>query len=70
MAEEYTPTEAQVRQLYANSMDPAGFDRWLAEVRREVAEKAWDEGFADGYRQHAEGEDGLRFTNPYRKEQS
>lgn len=40
MAEDYTPTTAQVRQLYANSMDPAGFNRWLAEVRREAAEKA------------------------------
>lgn len=38
---EYTPTTGQVRQLYANSMDPEGFDRWLAQVKSD----AWDEGY-------------------------
>lgn len=31
-----------------------------------VAE-AWDEGFCDGERQGAEGDDGPKFVNPYRE---
>jgi hypothetical protein len=70
VAEEYTPTTKIVRQLYANSMDPAGFDRWLAEVRREAAEKGWDE-VAD-YHDRTNAPDfaeSVRRDNPYRKEQ-
>lgn len=32
---------------------------------RQAQEAAWAEGFADGTRQDAEGDDGPRFTNPY-----
>ena len=39
-----------------------------AEVIRRAYEKIWDEGFFDGRRQDAEGDDGPRFVNPYRKE--
>lgn len=35
---DYTPPIEQVRQLYANSMDPAGFDRMIAQVRAETVE--------------------------------
>jgi len=34
-------------------------------TREQIAE-AWEQGFADGRRCDAEGEDGPRFTNPYR----
>lgn len=52
MSEEYTPTTDEVRADYAagqiNPSDPhcpvrAEFDRWLAEVERAAAEKAWGE---------------------------
>lgn len=33
-----------------------------------TASAAWDEGFQDGLRQDSEGEDGPRFTNPYRSQ--
>jgi hypothetical protein len=36
----------------------------LPTIKQLMAE-AWDEGFADGMRQDAEGDDGPRFTNPY-----
>ena len=42
----------------------ADFNRFVARIKAE----AWDEGFADGHRQDAEGEDGPRFENPYREE--
>lgn len=38
----------------------------LAPVITSSNAKAWHEGFNDGKRQDAEGEDGPRFTNPYR----
>ena len=40
-------------------------DRLRTLLAYEKAE-AWDEGFQDGRRQDAEGDDGPRFTNPYR----
>lgn len=60
---EYTPTTEQVRDAYAE--DDVGvprpkyfpeFDRWLAERDRQIAEKAWQEGY--------DGQGGP--TNPYR----
>lgn len=41
---------------------------WHAEVIRAAKAEGWSEGFQDGQRQDAEGEDGPRFTNPYRGE--
>lgn len=64
---EYTPTTGQVRQLYANSMDPEGFDRWLAQVKAD----AWDEGYL-AHRQEMNRATilGLKTSipNPHRKE--
>ncbi|EMQ98362.1 hypothetical protein [Paeniglutamicibacter gangotriensis] len=37
----------------------------LAPVITSSNAKAWHEGFNDGKRQDAEGDDGPRFTNPY-----
>lgn len=63
LREEFTPTTATVRQLYANSMDPAGFDRWLGahdaeQVRELQAEnerlRRVEQNFAT-YRQIREG---------------
>lgn len=52
---EYTPTTTEVRDRFArdrfdNADSPVsesfrGFDRWFAEHTRQVAERAWDEGF-------------------------
>lgn len=41
----------------------------LLPIVRESKADAWDEGFFDGRRQDAEGDDGPRFVNPYREEQ-
>ena len=62
--EDFTPTTEDVRLIWIISRTGckarAEFNRWLAEHDREVAEKAWDEGY-----DYAEGEDGPRFENPY-----
>lgn len=34
---------------------------------RAMLANAWDEGFADGQRQVAEGEDGPKFVNPWKE---
>lgn len=39
----------------------------LPEVERHAKAAAWDEGFWDGQRQTGEGDDGPRYTNPYRE---
>jgi hypothetical protein len=44
----------------------AEFDRWLAEVERAAAEKAWSEGHAQAMANVAWP--GQRKSNPYRKE--
>ena len=56
---EYTPTTDQVRQIYTQMCELAAcvgerpfggagsFDRWRAEHDREVAAKAWEEGFEE-----------------------
>ena len=41
----------------------AEFDRWLAERDRQVAERAWDEGYGSDEECHTPR------RNPYRKEQ-
>lgn len=76
MDNEYTPTTKQVREAWGYwRHDPgvlpedvafAEFDRWLAQVKAD----AWREGYIDGRRQDAEGDDGPRFTNPYHEEQA
>ena len=82
---EYTPTTEQVRaafiaqeDFYARvaSLEPPtseesgeDFDRWLAEVRREAAEKAWDEVADYLDRTNAPSlAEAARRDNPYRKE--
>lgn len=80
MTEQYTPTEARVCVDFCNaaiqrrqpdgsfmSMEEAdaAFSRWLAEHDRQVAERAWDEGYSRG-----NAHNGRRDDCPYRKEQS
>jgi hypothetical protein len=43
--------------------------RSYEDIRRDELAEAWDMGFQDGKRQDAEGDDGPRFTNPYRSNQ-
>lgn len=47
--DDFTPTTEDVRLIWIVSQTGctarAEFDRWLAEHDREVAEKAWDEGY-------------------------
>ena len=76
MDNEYTPTTEQVREAWRTARhDPgvlpddvafAEFDRWLAQVKAD----AWHEGYNDGRRQDAEGDDGPQFTNPYHEGQA
>lgn len=40
----------------------------FADLIREAKAEAWDDGFGDGSRQDAEGDDGPRFSNPYREQ--
>ena len=80
MAEEYTPTEGEVRADYARDRDGwpdqerrEDFDRFMAEVRREAAEKAWDECVQALAWATDNGPDPLRYVaenSPYRKGQS
>lgn len=49
---EYTPTTDEVRDAYAGhdfdqAISSAQFARWLAEVERAAAEKAWDRCVAE-----------------------
>jgi hypothetical protein len=49
---EYTPTTEEVETHWADvgfASDRASFRRWLAEIERAAAEKAWDEGEQAGY---------------------
>lgn len=45
-----------------------GMSDRLQESARQIAAMAWDEGFYDGRRVGAEGDDGPAFVNPYRSE--
>lgn len=45
----------------------AGYKAEYERAMQQARAEAWDEGFADGMRQDAEGEDGPKFTNPYRE---
>lgn len=63
---EYTPTTKQVRHMYVvgslTTEDVNDFDRWLAEVKREVAARA----YAEGYQAASPIRMGPQ-RNPYRK---
>ena len=77
----YTPTTEEVLDSYRRSIvwargsgaqSDAEFDRWLAEVRREAAEEAWDRA-TDLLSAHyldrvPSAVDRLERSNPYRKE--
>lgn len=84
---EYTPTTDEVRDDYQWGRHACGccaerlpedleaFDRWLAEHDRQVAERAWGEGFNAGQAWEADVNSRTipqvtRWGNPYRKEQS
>ena len=74
MSDEYTPTTDEIRRDWvqlsadayslvtddADEVAVAEFDRWLEAHDREVAEKAWDEGFAHGFNSND-----YKMTNPY-----
>jgi len=77
MSEEYTPTTEEVRQHWGIAVDLdrrdsrlAEFDRWLAEVERAAAEKAWSEGFekcATWWEIHHWERSRAASDNPYRR---
>lgn len=79
---EYVPRTADVRECYASSGDGldfrlrlferyAEFDRWLAEVQREAAEKAWDRCHDDTHEWYRTVHKTLYTApeNPYRKDE-
>ena len=56
-----------------HSIDPRREDGLALHAALEAAAphmlaEVWDEGFEDGKRQDAEGDDGPRFVNPYRSQ--
>ena len=63
---DYTPTTEQVRAFalsFGGMRSPEHWDNWLAAHDREVAARAWDEGYDDGIR--AEARDAA--FNPHRE---
>ena len=77
---EYTPTTEEVETHWADvgfASDRASFRRWLVEVERAAAEKAWTEGVAtalnyakrepDGITLKLVTIDGAAWENPYRR---
>lgn len=63
---EYIPTKDDIRDQYASSYyvnDAREFDRWLEAHDREVAARAWDEGFIAG----DEASTGHLTDNPYKE---
>ena len=56
---DYLTTTEEIRTLVQGA-SAQEFDRWLAEVKREAKEEAWDEGFREGM--YADWSNG----NPYR----
>jgi hypothetical protein len=71
---EYTPTTRDVRQYWVREWAPspeleAQFDRWLAEVERAAAEKAWEAGheaFEEAWRSDHLFPYDYATENPYR----
>lgn len=72
---DYTPTTAEHRRLIEDAYGSGAataFDRWLAAHDREVAAKAWGEGFDAAYYEarmwgHVDCWEGWP-DNPYRKD--
>lgn len=68
--------EAKLDSRWNQELSEAQFDRWLAEVERAAAEKAWAEGWATrasrsyGHLKVGESVPAPRHINPYRKEVS
>ena len=72
MSDDYTPTTEEVETHWADvgfAGDRASFRRWLADHDRQVAEKAWDEGFSAGFYDPLAGgfsdASESKATNPY-----
>lgn len=76
MADELTPTTEHVRTTYATydgDWQPdfaADFDRWLVARDREMARRAWDEGYRAGYVDRFKERDFDPGANPYREKES
>lgn len=78
MADEYTPTTEQVRAFalgFGGMRSPEHWENWLAAHDREVARRAWQEGFSASERCWEEtydlttpDEDRTDPRNPYREE--
>lgn len=73
---EYTLTTREVRRHYALAVNTFAleegeerFDRWLAEVRREAAEQAWDAGWDARHHYDERGGEPAP-SNPYRKKET
>lgn len=71
MVSRYTPTIEEVRDAFAGhdfdqAITGAQFDRWLAEVERAAAEKAWDEGYEHNCNP-SDGPVDKSYSNPYRR---
>lgn len=69
---DYTPTAEQVRAFalgFGGMRSPEHWENWLAAHDREVAERAWDEGFRSAEEQHDgyAGVSGWTNNNPYRE---
>ena len=79
---EYTPTTAHIRDAWSelNYLESKGnipyqdsgdeFDRWLAEVERASAEKAWDEARAALRYEDDTPVELVSMVNPYRREEA
>jgi hypothetical protein len=63
-------TEAEVRRVMTPLIGWPRIDRWLAEVRREAAEKAWDECWGRAESRAKVLRDGEPEPNPSRRGQS
>lgn len=67
---DYIPTTGEIRLLMQSSniafeVPPEGFDRWLAEHDRQVAERVWDETYSVALSDISENA-GVTY-NPYRQ---
>lgn len=76
MTDTHNPRQLRTKAVRSSATEydakvaPADFDEWFSRLRmpdREARASAYEEGYADGLRREAEGEDGPRFVNPYRE---